>query len=331
MLKQMVEKSNLHYSLSLITTKNYKKNFSTIAQEKGLSHDTIRRQVPAITANKEQLKKYAQEYFGNTKTITLIMDETQISKPYSEYIEGTGDHYHTKQYRRIRGYKLLVTALCACNITLPFDCEILYDPVFAHVQNPSRNDLIKHMILNVQSLFPDKKIRVAADGAFATQELLQWAAHNKIAVDVRMHCNRVVEYKCTMHRIDTIKKLIPRGSKQTRTIQVMWHTIKLYITACKRTDKHGKETIIYLASTYHHTSSEHARQYKKRWNIEKIFRTCKQSLGMNTCMSNKYEKHFGHITSVLLAYTIAQLYRKKYRLKIPEDAIRDIQLKYGRL
>jgi len=49
-----------------------------------------------------------------------------------------------------------------------------------------------------------------------------------------------------------------------RTIQVVWHDIPLFITAQRRIDKHGEESIVYQASTYEAKPSEHVGNYKNR-------------------------------------------------------------------
>jgi hypothetical protein len=331
MLNQITQKSNLFYPLALITTQNVKKNFTIIAQKHRVSRDTISRSVPSKTESRQELITCAQKYFQHKKTITFIFDDTYIQKPYSEYIEGTGEHFDTKKSRRVRSLKLLVGALSDGKVVLPFDCKILFDPMFGYKQEPGKNDLIKDAINECQRLFPDKKILIVADGAFASIDLLKWTSKNNIKFDVRMHSNRVVIYKNRSLKINSIADLQTTGNKQSRTVKVKWHDISLYVTAHKRTDKNGKDTIIYLASTYKSVPSQHVKQYKKRWNIEKMFRTCKQSLGLASCMSKKYEKQLDHIFSTLVAYLITQLHRKKRRMKNAEEAIRDLQFKNSRV
>ena len=110
-----------------------------------------------------------------------------------------------------------------------------------------------------------------------------------------------------------------------RTIEVVWQGLSLYITAVKRIDKHGVKTIVYQAATYKTTPNNHGKNYNRRWGIEKLFRTTKQSLGLQECFSRKIGTQYNHICAVLLAYSIAQLEMKKKHLKNPEEAIKRLK------
>ena len=48
----------------------------------------------------------------------------------------------------------------------------------------------------------------------------------------------------------------------------------------------------------------YVHDYKKRWPIEKLFRTSKQHLGTAECFSTQLETQEKHIAAVLLAYAI---------------------------
>jgi len=156
---------------------------------------------------------------------------------------------------------------------------------------------------------------------------LKWALENNIATEVRMHSNRVVEYKGKRNKLRDIKDIRPKGRQMARTVLVIWQGLSLYITAVRRIDKHGNETIVYQAATYKATPSQHAKNYKWRWGIEKLNRTTKQYLGLQECFSRKIGTQFDHICAVLLAYSIAQLEMKRKGYKNPEAAIRALEKK----
>jgi hypothetical protein len=84
---------------------------------------------------------------------------------------------------------------------------------------------------------------------------------------------------------------------------------------------------VYQAATYKAKPSEHVRAYKIRWTIEKLFRTSKQSLGLQDCISTSLEVQLNHVTSVLLAYSLLQLECKVQRFSSPEEAIRSLRAK----
>jgi SRSO17 transposase len=62
------------------------------------------------------------------------------------------------------------------------------------------------------------------------------------------------------------------------------------------------------------------RIYGYRWNIEKFFRTAKQSLGLTHCQSTKKKLQENHIMNVFCAYAILECERNKKKLANPEQA-----------
>lgn len=137
----------------------------------------------------------------------------------------------------------------------------------------------------------------------------------------------LLEYKGKKQKLREIKEIRPKGRQMARTVQVVWQGLRLEITAVRRIDKRGNETIVYQAATYKATPSQHAKNYKWRWGIEKLNRTTKQSLGLQECFSRKIGIQFDHICAVLLAYSIAQLEMKHKGYKNPETAIKAFKKK----
>ena len=127
--------------------------------------------------------------------------------------------------------------------------------------------IIKKIILQIIAEHPDQTIIVAADGAFASIEMLKWLLEQGIKAEMRMHSNRKVIFNGTHQNLKNIEKLQPRGKQKARTILAVWHDLILYITAQLRTDKHGIKTIVYQVSTYHEKPAEHVKVYKKRCTL----------------------------------------------------------------
>mgnify|MGYP000208601939 FL=1 len=87
-------------------------------------------------------------------------------------------------------------------------------------------------------------------------------------------------------------------------------------------DRHGIESFVFQAATYQAPPRDHIAHYKKRWLVEEMFRTTKQSLGLQDCFSTSLKTQKNHVTSVFLAYAICQVEKNKRRLKNVEEAIR---------
>jgi hypothetical protein len=142
-----------------------------------------------------------------------------------------------------------------------------------------------------------------------------------------MHSNRVVQYQGQNMAIRDIRDLQPKGRQMARTIAVIWHDIPLYITAQRRFDKHGTQTVVFQASTYKAKPSHHVKNYQKRWKTEMLFRTTKQHLGLQECFSTKVTTQLNHANAVLLAYALLQCEQKRRKFDTPEAALRALKLK----
>lgn len=140
-----------------------------------------------------------------------------------------------------------------------------------------------------------------------------------------MHKNRIVIFKNQRFKISDILCIKPKGRQKARTIKVLWNGLSLYLTAEIRVDKHGVKSIVYLIATYKVNPAQYIDDYKKRWTIEKFFRTANQSLGLAECFSRQLIVQEKHVLSVLIAYGLAQLEMQRQKLATPEDALRAIK------
>ena len=325
MLPYFSVNSILSYPHLLIHTQSAKKTFSGMAPDLGKSADSVRRLLSDCTVTKEKLIEIIAQECKDAKNITLAIDDTHIPKPYSEYIEGTGDHYNGGLHQRIRSYKVLVAAIIVADKTYPLDCNFIWGKEYKDQQKPSKNFLILSIIEKVKKVLAHAQLKVVMDGAFVNKEIIGLLIQKNISFEMRMHSNRTVIYKNNKTQIKNIKKLSPTQSHINHTIKANWNDYSLFITSHKRIDKNGKETIIYLVSNYKSEARNHVAQYKIRWNIEKMFRTCKQKLGFSDCASTKERTQLDHIFAVLLAYSLLQLERANNHCKTPEDAFRALR------
>ena len=310
------------YPFLTILTNIGKRSFENMGRLVKKSGDTIGRILRPGEESLALSKKVAQQIFANKKELLVLIDETTIKKIYSQLMEGTSWLFDTKIGRCINAYKLIVGAITDGKFTVPINAAFTFEKEFYTNPSKVREVTVQFFVKTALSLFPNKKIRAVLDGAFATVKYLKWAIENNIETEVRMHSNRVVEYNGKKMKLREIIQLRPKGRQTARTIEVIWQGLSLYITAVRRIDKHGDETIVFQAATYKATPSQHAKNYKYRWGIEKLNRTTKQSMGLQECFSKKIDTQFNHICAVLLAYAIMQLEMKLECYKNPEEAIR---------
>jgi len=315
----------LQYPILLIKS-TVKRSFSSLGRLIDKSGDTIARMLAASSDSFGNVQKIATTTFKDRKTVFLSIDDTLIKKFFSRFMEGSGYFFDSKLGRRIMAYKLMAGMITDGHYYFPFTGDFLFPAELAKDAKKRKLELFKAIVRLTQKLFSHKNIIVVADGAFATVAVLTWLIENNIKFEIRLARNRKITYNGTRLRVDEIKGFTPKGRQMARTVKAFWHNLDLFISAERRIDKYGNETIVYLASNYKTSPIMHVKNYKKRWPIEKFFRTSKQHLGLQECFSTKMETQKKHIASVFLAYSIVQLEMKKRRLKKPEEAIRALKM-----
>jgi len=95
-----------------------------------------------------------------------------------------------------------------------------------------------------------------------------------------------------------------------------------YFSCNKRKNKKNEYSTVYLVSNMNMKSKDYLKLYEGRWCIEVMFRTMKQSLGLQDCQSRSVEKQEKHFEAVFLAYAILQNIKFKNKLKNAEVAER---------
>lgn len=165
------------------------------------------------------------------------------------------------------------------------------------------------------------------DGLYATKYLLSFLSEHNIKFECRFHSNRSIKTsdgKKAQVQNHPILKLY--RNKRATTVSVEWNGISLLITSYKFRGRDRKYRILYLASNIENTSAkEHADIYKKRWPIEKMFRTVKQSLGLTHCSARTLKKHRQHIFAVFYGYASLQVEAYSSELDHPEAALKALK------
>lgn len=317
---------NINYVISLIKSTG-KKSFENLSRICKIHPSTLRRSIPHHEESLNSLQAIAKSLFKNENMLVLAFDDSKIRKNYSKFMQGAGKFFDEKIGRRIMAFKIIVAGLTNGKIIIPIHFQYLFAPEYSESENVPKfvkADYMKQITENAQKALPSKEIVVAADGLFATVDVLRWLSNAHIKAVLRFAKNRKVLFKGQEKKLSEIHALICNGRYKNRTIQAVWHGMNLYFTAVKRMDKHGETSIIYLVSTFVKSNQSYllAELYKKRWLIETLFRTTKQSLGLEDCFSRILEFQKNHVASVFLAYGILQIKRKIYRLKNPEEALK---------
>jgi len=336
-----MNKSSIQYA-SLLLLSREEKNFSAIGRTCGKSGQTISRMIDPKKDLIAFLNGKIDSFFSKDKKITLIIDDTLISKRYAHEIEGTGFFYDSSLRSEQRSFNMRTCVLTDGKKILPLDCDFLIDTRLVDrsdgdnykekIKNNKKQNkekkqqFITEMIFHVLQYILKERLIVAVDGWFMSIELLMWALKNSIKIEGRARANAVVMYKNNLVALRDIKNILPKGRQMCRTVKVYWHGLPLFLTVQKRIDRHNNVTFVYQFATYQTKKPiEHVNQYKKRWAIERFFRICKQDLGLKDCQSTVFDVQQRHILSVFCAFTMAQEWAIAKKCSNIESAIRSIQ------
>jgi hypothetical protein len=181
----------------------------------------------------------------------------------------------------------------------------------------SKKDLAKGIIKITKEQLGD--LEVIVDGEFATLEMLEFFAEEKIEFTARIACNRnVISSAGIKAQLRNHEQLRLRKNEKSRTIQASFGNRSYQFTAVKQKTRNGKKKIVFIISTLERTSKEHVKAYALRWRIETFFRTSKQSLGLEDCQAHKLEGITFHILAVMLAYAAIEETKFAKKKKSPE-------------
>ena len=302
-----------------------KKTFENMGRSIKKSGDSVSRSLNQANQSLAELKSIAINALREKKELKLLADHSIIRKMFAQCMEGAWELYDGVLGKCVNGYRWFVVLLVCGDIVFPWECKFALPKELASKDDETWLQIIQRIYVDIQNNFPKTKITIIADGAFATTAMVGWCTKNNIRAEMRMHKNRRVLHKGVLIKISEIKELIPKGRHFARTIKVIWHENNISITAQRRVNKHGDETIVYQIATYEAKPALHVKTYKQRWAIEESFRRCKQIFGLQDCASTSFEKQSNHAAAILLAYALSQLERINGRYCCIEDAIRALK------
>ncbi len=118
--KTLTESTISHYSAAILETSG-KKNCTNMKNETGKSHDILNRMLDQNPEeSRKNSKKRAFELFGK-KSVSLIIDDTTISKEHSKLIEGVDYVWDSSSGRPVMGLCMETFLLTDGAINLPID------------------------------------------------------------------------------------------------------------------------------------------------------------------------------------------------------------------
>ncbi len=297
------------YALGIIKTES-KKTCPQIAEELNVSHDIIFRNLKSqkelspliISLLLQIVKELSREKKGY-----LIIDDTFISKIYSQFIEGTSMGFNSLNNKCETGLSVVNLAWTNGSITIPLDFVFWLNKEVCGKDYKTKIKLAQELVEKFSQLFEFKAIIL--DGLYASTGMMKFLEAKNIYFIMRMPSNRVIVSNNKKRKIKEHSDLKLRRNERSRTIYTEWHGLNLYITTEKRKDKNGKNSIVFLASNLSTSSKDYVEKYRLRWSIEKFHRTSKQYLGLQDCQSRSLQVQKAHITNIFYSYAFLEYQR----------------------
>lgn len=168
---------------------------------------------------------------------------------------------------------------------------------------------------------------VTLDGAFASKGMIYFFIQKGINFCMQIEKNRViVSQNGTMAQLQKHPELKFIKNECYKTIKATYKGLPGYFTVHKRYNNSRKSyKIVFIVSHLNISPKKQSDAYKIRWNIEKSFRTMKQSLGLGDCQCLSVEKQSLHILSVFLAYAKLEEQKICSRKKSPEEVLKQVR------
>lgn len=322
-------KSTKEYAICLLLSTG-KKNCTAMASSLGIKFRSIYNCFNDFKYEEEELKKYfiALVNLHATKENpgVIIGDGTQISKRYGKKFEESGYDFNSAIKSVIKGLTMITLAWTNGEIIIPLDfiCWVR-EKDLKNKEYKKKTAITKELILKYKDKVPFKFI--ALDGDYGNRDFLLFLDTNNIPYVMRMPKNREVwiDGKLALLKDQPIFQL-KRNAKYVKG-KGSYKDINMYFITHKRKGKNNTKQVVFIASNIEGLSpKEYVDLYDCRWPIEMMFRTLKQSLGLQQCQSISMKNQRGHIFATFLALVELDIQKINKKKTSREQVLKNLRL-----
>lgn len=304
-----------------------KKNCSAIAKAAKVSHDIVYDFFECHEEEKEILQSFLKKalYALPLKIGTwyINIDETMIDKMFSEKIEAVAYNWNSTFCDTMKGYSIVAAVITNGKITIPITFKTWYSEKDHPDKHKTRIELAQALMIEIYKMIPG--IMFLMDGAFSSEGMLIFCRAHKMKYCMRFHSNKKVVIDGHVAQIRKHKRIKISSNRRGRVVKGYYKGAEVFLVAFKRKEKKSKIKIIYLVTSERETPKKTIAAYKKRWGIEKVFRTGKQHLGLRDCQARSASKQEVHIFAVFVAYAFLAIQKNNRRTKNPEQILHKIR------
>lgn len=304
-----------------------KKNCSAIARASNVNHEIVYEFFDSHIEDKVILQSFLERVFStlplNKRAWYINIDETLIDKVFSEKIEAVAYNWSSTHSDTLKGLAIVVAVITNGKITIPITFKTWYSSKDFPDKHKTRIELAQELMVDIHKKAPG--VMFLMDGAFSSEKMLSFCTKHKMRYCMRFHSNKKVIINGEEEQIRKHDGIKMSSKKKGRVVNGFFKGIAVFLVAFKRIDKKGKEKFVYLVTSENESPKKLIRTYKKRWFIEKVFRTAKQHLGLRDCQARSASKQEAHIFAVLVAYAFLEIQKINHRAKNPEQVLHKIR------
>ena len=300
-----------------------KKNCSSIAQASNVTHDVVYDFFECCLDEQAILKSFLIRAVSMLPTKNgywyVDIDETMIEKMFSEKIEGAAYNWNSTINDSMKGYSIVAAVVTNGKITIPITFKTWYSAKDFPDRHKTRGKLAQSLMTEIYKMLPN--VMFLMDGAFSSEDMIRFCRLNKMKYCMRFHSNKKVFINGEEAQVREHKRIKISSNKNARIVKAYYKGEPILIVAFKRIDKKGKIKIIYLVTSERRSVKAMIKTYRKRWGIEKVFRTTKQHLGLKDCQARSALKQETHIWAVFVAYAFLEIQKINRKAKNPEQIL----------
>ena len=304
-----------------------KKNCTAIANAINVSHDIVYDFFKDPAESSRTLQSFL------TKLVTALplqrgvwyinIDETMIDKMFSKIIEGVAYNWNSTFNDTMKGYSIVAAVITNGKITIPITFRTWYCAKDFPDKHKTRIELAQALMVEIHNMAPG--IMFLMDGAFSSEGMICFCRTHKMKYCMRFHSNKKVVINGQVAQIRKHERIKISSKRKSRVVKAYYKGEAVFIVAFKRKEKSGEVKVIYLVTSERETPKRTISAYKKRWGIEKVFRTTKQHLGLRDCQARSASKQEAHIFAVFVAYAFLAIQKNNHRAKNPEQILHKIR------
>ncbi len=307
-----------------------RRSYAGLARSLDVSYEYIYDCAKSINEKIDQIEQLfinkVKKYQSSASKGYVLVDFTRLAKSKDAQTPLTTWDRDGRINGVNNGFSVGFCAWTNGKITIPLSYSFWVNKKISGESYIAKKDLVKALLIRLKNELGVKEVIV--DGEFATYDMLDFCANQGFDITARIARNRnVITHDGTKAQLRIHQALRLVKNRKSRTVRAFFGGRFYYFTAVKHTTRGGQKKIVFIISSKERSSKEHVNTYKLRWNIEKFFRTAKQSLGLEQCQAQKIDRISNHINAVMIAFIALEEIKYLKKKRSPEAVLNIIRAK----